>query len=61
MAGFGLYPRFEKWLCRTERRFHSLVRVTGSICAVRRELFRGIPSWTILDDVYWPSRVVVES
>jgi poly-beta-1,6-N-acetyl-D-glucosamine synthase len=60
MAGFGWYWRFEKWLRRTESRFDSLVGVTGSICAVRRELFRPIPSGTILDDVYWPLLVTME-
>ena len=59
MAGFGLYWRFEKWLRRTESRFDSLVSVTGSICAVRRELFRPIPNGTILDDVYWPLLVAM--
>jgi cellulose synthase/poly-beta-1,6-N-acetylglucosamine synthase-like glycosyltransferase len=59
MAGFGLYWRFEKWLRRTESRFYSLVSVSGSICAVRRELFRPIPNGTILDDVYWPLAVAM--
>ena len=59
MAGFGMYWRFEKWLRRTESRFDSLVSVTGSICAVRRELFRPIPNGTILDDVYWPLLVAM--
>jgi cellulose synthase/poly-beta-1,6-N-acetylglucosamine synthase-like glycosyltransferase len=59
MAGVGLYWRFEKWLRRTESRFHSMVSVTGCICAVRRELFRPIPSGTILDDVYWPLAVAM--
>ena len=38
MAGVGLYWRFEKWLRRTESRLDSMVRVTGCIAAVRREL-----------------------
>jgi biofilm PGA synthesis N-glycosyltransferase PgaC len=59
MAGFSLYWRFEKWLRRTESRFDSSLSVSGSICAVRRELFRPIPSGTILDDVYWPLQVVM--
>jgi poly-beta-1,6-N-acetyl-D-glucosamine synthase len=54
MEGFGLYWRFEKWVRRTESRFDSLVGVTGSICALRRDLLRPIPVGTILDDVYWP-------
>jgi len=60
MAGVGLYWRFEKWLRMTESRLHSSVGLTGSICAVRRELFRPIPPGTILDDVYWPLQVVMQ-
>ena len=59
MAGVGLYWRFEKWLRRTESRFDSMVSVTGSISAVRRELYRPIPTGTILDDVYWPLAVAM--
>jgi cellulose synthase/poly-beta-1,6-N-acetylglucosamine synthase-like glycosyltransferase len=57
--GVGLYWRFEKWLRRTESRLHSTVGVSGSICAVRRELFAPVPAGTVLDDVYWPLRVVM--
>lgn len=60
VAGVGLYWRFEKWLRRQESRTHSTVGVTGAISAVRRELFRPIPMGTILDDVYWPLRVVMQ-
>jgi cellulose synthase/poly-beta-1,6-N-acetylglucosamine synthase-like glycosyltransferase len=59
MTGAGLYWRFEKWLRRTESRFDSMVSVTGSISAVRRELYRPIPAATILDDVYWPSTIAM--
>lgn len=60
MAGVGLYWRYEKWLRKQESRLHSTVGATGAISAVRRELFRPIPPGTILDDVYWPLRVVMQ-
>jgi cellulose synthase/poly-beta-1,6-N-acetylglucosamine synthase-like glycosyltransferase len=60
MAGVGMYWRYEKWLRRNEGRVHSTVGVTGAICAVRRGLRREIPAGTILDDVYWPMRVVMQ-
>jgi cellulose synthase/poly-beta-1,6-N-acetylglucosamine synthase-like glycosyltransferase len=60
MAGVGLYWRFEKWLRRTESQFHSMVSVTGSISAVRRELYRPIPAGTLLDDVYWPLTIAMD-
>jgi cellulose synthase/poly-beta-1,6-N-acetylglucosamine synthase-like glycosyltransferase len=59
MAGVGLYWRFEKWLRQTESALYSMVSVTGSICALRRELFRPIPAGTVLDDVYWPLQVAM--
>ena len=59
MAAVGLYWRFEKWLRRNESLVHSTVGLTGAICAVRRELFEPIPMGIILDDVYWPLRVVM--
>src|SRR5262245_45418129 len=57
LAGVGAYWRYEKWLRRQESRAGSMVGVSGSICAVRRHLFRPIPAGTILDDMYWPLRV----
>lgn len=60
IAGLGLYWRYETWLRRNESAFHSMVGVTGAICAVRRELFRPIPPGTILDDVYWPLLVAMQ-
>jgi poly-beta-1,6-N-acetyl-D-glucosamine synthase len=59
MAGVGLYWRYEKALRRMEGLVHSTVGLTGSICAVRRALFCAIPPGTVLDDVYWPLRVVM--
>ena len=59
LSGVGQYWRFEKWLRRNESRFYSTVGVTGSICAVRRELFVPMPVGTILDDVHWPLQVAM--
>lgn len=60
LAGVGLYWRYERWLRRNEGRLHSTVGVSGSICAVRRELFRPIPQGVLLDDLYWPLQVVMQ-
>jgi len=60
LAGVGLYWRYEKWLRRAESRLHSTVGVSGSIAAVRRELFQPIPRGILLDDVYWPLQVVMQ-
>lgn len=60
LAGVGAYWRYEKWLRRSEARLHSTVGVSGSIAAVRRKLFTPIPAGILLDDVYWPMRVVMQ-
>jgi poly-beta-1,6-N-acetyl-D-glucosamine synthase len=60
LAGVGIYWRYEKWLRRNEGRLHSTVGVSGSICAVRRELFRPIPRGVLLDDLYWPMQVAMQ-
>ncbi len=60
LAGVGLYWRIEKWIRIHESQIFSAVGATGSICAVRRSLFRPIPSGTILDDVYWPLCVAMQ-
>jgi len=60
LGGVGLYWRFEKWLRKKESQLWAQVGVSGSISAVRRELFRPIPKGTILDDVYWPMQVVLQ-
>ena len=60
LAGVGLYWRYEKWLRGQESRIHSMVGVSGSVSALRRELFQPIPKGTILDDVYWPLQVTMQ-
>ncbi len=59
-GGVGIYWRYEKWLRRNEAAFDSVVGLTGSICAVRRNLFRGVPAGIVLDDVHWPLQVVMQ-
>jgi biofilm PGA synthesis N-glycosyltransferase PgaC len=60
LAGVGLYWRYEKWLRGQESRLYSMVGVSGSVSALRRELFRPVPKGTILDDVYWPLQVAMQ-
>ncbi|MEO2048027.1 MAG: glycosyltransferase [Pirellulales bacterium] len=57
--GVALYWKYEKWIRAQEAIYDSVVGVTGAICAVRNELFSGVPVDTILDDVYWPLKVVM--
>ena len=59
MAGVGLYWRYEKWVRRAESQFDSTVSVTGSVAAVRRELFVPVPRGIVLDDVCWPLLVAM--
>jgi biofilm PGA synthesis N-glycosyltransferase PgaC len=60
LAGVGLYWRYEKWLRAQESRLYSMVSVSGSVSALRRELFQPIPKGTILDDLYWPLLVAMQ-
>lgn len=60
LDGVGFYWRYEKWLRRNEGRLNSTVGVSGSICAVRRGLFRPIPRGVLLDDLYWPLQVAMQ-
>ena len=59
LTGVGLYWRYERWIRRLEGLVHSTVGVSGSISAVRRLLFRPIPTGLVLDDLYWPMCVVL--
>jgi cellulose synthase/poly-beta-1,6-N-acetylglucosamine synthase-like glycosyltransferase len=60
LGGVGLYWRYEKWIRTRESVIAAAVGVSGSISAVRKELFRAVPPGTVLDDVYWPLRVVMQ-
>lgn len=53
------YWRYERWLRRSEARVESCVGVSGSIYAMRRELWAELPANLILDDVYVPMRAVL--
>jgi cellulose synthase/poly-beta-1,6-N-acetylglucosamine synthase-like glycosyltransferase len=56
----GLYWRYEKQLRSMESDIHSTVGATGALYAIRRELYRPIPSHTILDDVAIPMNAVLD-
>ena len=57
--GVGLYWRYEKQLRRWESCVGSTLGATGAIYALRRELYRPLPTRTILDDVLTPMRAVL--
>lgn len=54
----GSYWRYEKWIRRLESTTGSVVGATGAIYAMRKYLYRPLPSGTILDDVLTPLKVV---
>lgn len=57
--GVGLYWRYEKWLRHRESLLRSTLGATGAIYALRRSLWRPLPTDTLLDDVLAPMRVVL--
>jgi cellulose synthase/poly-beta-1,6-N-acetylglucosamine synthase-like glycosyltransferase len=58
--GIGIYWKYEKFIRKHEGRFRSVPGATGALYALRRSLFRPIPTQTILDDVVIPMQAVVE-
>jgi cellulose synthase/poly-beta-1,6-N-acetylglucosamine synthase-like glycosyltransferase len=54
-----MYWRYETWLRRSEARLHSTVGVSGSVCAMRKQLWRPLPQGLLLDDVFAPMQVVL--
>jgi cellulose synthase/poly-beta-1,6-N-acetylglucosamine synthase-like glycosyltransferase len=55
----GAYWRYEKWLRRQESAIWSTLGATGAIYAIRRNLWKPLPTTTLLDDVLAPMRVVL--
>ena len=60
-TGGGAYWRYEKWIRQNEGRFRSLVGVSGSIYALRTEHMAPLPSEIILDDMWVPMRLRLQS
>ncbi len=56
-AGAGVYWLYERWIRQNESRFRSVVGVSGSLYAIRRDDFPKIPADTILDDLFVPMTV----
>lgn len=57
--GVGLYWKYEKLIRRSESAVGSVVGATGSIYAVRRNLFVPLAPHTLLDDFLVPMRIVL--
>ncbi|HEU4762461.1 MAG TPA: glycosyltransferase [Gemmatimonadales bacterium] len=53
------YWRFERRLRRDEARLRSAIGVSGSIYAMRRQLWAPLPAGLILDDLYIPMRLIL--
>ena len=58
--GVGLYWQYEKLIRRMESAVDSVVGATGSIYAIRKQLFRELPPNTLLDDFVVPMRIVLQ-
>lgn len=56
--GVGLYWTYEKFIRRNESAVYSTIGATGAIYAIRKELYKELPSQIILDDVYLPLAIV---
>lgn len=58
--GIGAYWAYEKWIRKSESRLASVPGATGAIYALRKSLFRAIPSSALLDDVAIPMQIVIQ-
>ena len=59
-AEMGVYWKYEKWVRKMESMSGSVVGATGAIYAIRKKLFRKLPSATLLDDVLTPMNIVMQ-
>lgn len=53
------YWLLERTLRRWEARIHSSIGVSGSVYAMRRELWKPLPAGLILDDLYIPMQLIL--
>lgn len=56
-GGVDAYWRLEKFIRNAEAKWDSSIGCTGAIYAIRRELFRPLPSDVLLDDVVIPMTI----
>lgn len=54
----GLYYRYERWLQRNESRLASIIGADGAMYAIRRSLFRPVPTDVVVDDLVISMNVV---
>lgn len=57
---FSSYWDLEKWIRKSESRIHSVMGLTGAVCAIRKELYEPMPEGTILDDVMISMRIALK-
>ena len=56
-GGVDAYWRLEKFIRNAEAKWDSSIGCTGAIYAIRRDLFRSLPSDVLLDDVVIPMSI----
>lgn len=56
----GAYWLYEKWIRKAENRTGSTIGATGAIYAIRKQLYKPLPSGTLLDDVLTPMNIVMQ-
>lgn len=56
--GIGAYWSYEKFLRRKESEIGSMMGATGAIYAIRRKLYRDVPSNMLVDDMYIPLSII---
>ena len=59
MSLAALYWRWERWLRKCEADVTSSVGVTGAIYAIRKSLWKPLPTGLLLDDLYTPMQIAL--
>lgn len=54
----SLYWRYEKWIRKSESRYHSLVGVTGALYAIRSKHYVPLKEDTLIDDFEIPINII---
>jgi poly-beta-1,6-N-acetyl-D-glucosamine synthase len=57
---YGIYYRYEHWIRLKESSIRSMIGSSGAFSAIRRNLYKPLPSEAILDDVYTPMQIALQ-
>lgn len=57
----GWYWRYESYMKKADAAFYTVVGATGELFAMRTSLYKHIPEWIILDDLYLSLKICLQN